>query len=107
MDSLQQFTDRELEQIVEEAALYMCACPGQVAAEIRTLRHLIRYQRDCQSGPGTMGEVHATIAEAGLAAHALMEDCLNRVLEMEGWDRQTLKMPPNLRALRDRLIDEA
>ena len=34
-----------------------------------------------------------------------MENCLDRVLELEGWDRTTLKMPANLRKLRDELIE--
>ena len=49
MDLQQRFSDEQLHQIVEEASIYMCACPGQVANELRQLRHLIRYQRDCMS----------------------------------------------------------
>lgn len=41
------FTQSQLEKIVNEAAIYMCACPAQVAAEIRRLRQLISYQNDC------------------------------------------------------------
>lgn len=36
----QRFSDLQLEEIIEEAAIYMCACPGQVAAELRNLRSL-------------------------------------------------------------------
>ena len=100
------FSDQDLESIVEEAAIYMCACPGQVASEIRGLRNLIRYQRDCIHGGKTPAGVHRTIEAAAREAHALMENCLERVLEMEGWDRATLKMPAGLRKLRIDLLND-
>lgn len=104
MDLQARFSDNDLLNIVEEAAIYMCACPGQVAQEIRQLRHLIRYQRDCLSTGNTLTEVHERIAASACDAHQLMEDCLDQVLELEGWDRKTLKMPTGLRQLRDELI---
>lgn len=107
MDLQKKFADRELEMIVEEAAIYMCACPGQVASEIRGLRSLIRYQRDCLHSGKTPHAVHQTIEASAREAHASMEICLERVLEIEGWDRKTLKMPAGLRQLRDDLLNEA
>lgn len=104
MDPQTKFSDCELEKIIEEAMLYMCACPGQLATEIRRLRELIRYQRDCERGETSSALVHRTIAEAGGQAHALMENCLQQVLEIEGWDRATLKMPAGLRKLRDDIL---
>lgn len=105
MDSSTKFSDRELEKIVEEAAIYMCACPGQVAAEIRALRKLIRYQRDCLFDEKMPESVHSVIETSAIQAHALMESCLEQVLELEGWDRDTLKMPAGLRDLRDELLN--
>ena len=105
MNLQNRFKDDELQKIVEEAAIYMCACPGQVADEIRQLRHLIRYQRDCVTQGITPNVVHETIESAAREAHVVMENCLDRVLELEGWDRTTLKMPANLRKLRDELIE--
>jgi hypothetical protein len=99
------FSDLELEQIVEEATIYMCACPGQVAVEVRSLRELYRYQNRCEIEPGNDVAVHRTIAEATRRAHALMEECMERVLEIEGWDRTTLKMPEGLRRKRSELIE--
>jgi hypothetical protein len=104
MELQQNYRDDELEKIVQEAILYMCACPCQVAAEIRQLRQLIHYQRNCEQASETPSPVHQAIAEAAIAAHAVMEDCLTRVLEIEGWDRQTLKMPEGLRQLRDEIV---
>jgi len=99
------FSDQELEQIVEEATIYMCACPGQVAVQLRALRELHRYQGNCEIEPGNDVEVHRTIAEATRRAHALMEECMERVLAIEGWDRSTLKMPEGLRRKRAEMID--
>lgn len=105
MDLKNRFDDEELERIIEEAAIYMCACPGQVANQIRQLRQVIRYQRDCLSEAKTPNLVHHTIEARSREAHALMEACLDQVLEIEGWDRVTLKMPAGLRKLRDELIE--
>ncbi len=104
MDLQQRFSDEQLHQIVEEASIYMCARPGQVANELRQLRHLIRYQRDCITEGKTPSLVHQTIEAASQEAHAVMENCLDRVLEIEGWDRATLKMPAGLRKLRDEFL---
>lgn len=100
----QRFTDLELENLIEEAAIYMCACPGQVAVQMRTLRELYRYQNRCEVSPDNDPLVHRTIAESTLQAHRIMEDCLERVLAIEGWDRATLKMPEGLRRKRDEII---
>lgn len=107
MELQKKFSDSELEAIVEEALIYMCACPGQVATEVRGLRSLIRYQRDCIHSGKTPETVHQTIEASAREAHAVMEACLERVLEIEGWDRKTLKMPAGLRKLRDELLDES
>ncbi len=96
-----QFSDSELERIVDEATIYMCACPGQVAVQLRSLRELYSYQVSCEQEPESDKKVHQTIAAATALAHELMEQCMNRVLEIEGWDRSTLKMPEGLRRKRD------
>jgi hypothetical protein len=41
--------------------------------------------------------VHDTIAAATAQSHAAMEECLRRVLEIEGWDPATLTLPEVLR----------
>lgn len=107
MDLQSKYSDNALEKIVEEAAIYMCTCPGQVASEIRTLRSLIRYQRECLHSGNKLQTVHQTIATSATEAHALMEACLERVLEIEGWDAKSFKMPEGLRQVRDRMLDES
>lgn len=61
MDLQKKFSDHELERIADEAAIYMCACPAQVVTEIRGLRHLIRYQRECIQSARTPESVHQII----------------------------------------------
>lgn len=99
-----EYSDAELDRIVEEAMLYMCACPGQVASEIRRLRELIAYQQQCERQADNIGAVHACIVQHAIEAHRLMEACLHEVLTLEGWDSQTLQMPEGLRRRRDDLL---
>ncbi|MCK7490431.1 MAG: hypothetical protein MZW92_00430 [Comamonadaceae bacterium] len=44
------------------------------------------------------------IAESTQQAHALLEDCMEKVLEIEGWDRETLRMPEGMRRKRADLL---
>lgn len=99
------FTEADLSKIVEEATIYMCACPAQVAEQIRKLRNLVRYQEECDSQMDTDSVVHKTIAKAGLQALKIMEDCMDEVLTLEGWDRTTLTMPEGLRKRRDEIVN--
>ena len=104
MELTKRFSEAELEKIIDEAFLYMCACQAQVAAELRRLRKLISYQRNCEKTSQVGAEVHQVIANAASEAHALLESCLDQVLTIEGWDRKTLTMPPGLRVIRDASI---
>ncbi|RAU23525.1 hypothetical protein CU669_04795 [Paramagnetospirillum kuznetsovii] len=98
------FTQAQIESVLEDAAIYMCACPAQVCREILNLRNLYRYQQDCVAGSGDP-HVHGLIAESVMATHKVMEDCLAAVMDYEGWDRVTLRMPDGLRKIRDTLIE--
>lgn len=103
MDYIERFTDVELEKIIEEGLIYMCACPAQVADTLRKVRELHRYQLNCLVNPNNDGRVHEAIARSSVLAHAQLQDCLDEVLELEQWDRQTLSMPAGLR---DRQVRE-
>lgn len=93
----ERFSDADLEKIIEEGLIYMCACPAQVADTLRKVRDLYRYQINCLEKPNNDSLVHNTIAETAITTHSLLQDCLEKVLEVEKWDRRTLQMPPNLR----------
>jgi len=97
MEYVERFTDAELEHIVEQGLIYMCACPAQVAEAMRKLRELYRYQLRCQQNPDNNSTVHTAIAQSTVQAHAILQDCLDQVVLLEQWDRATLTMPENLR----------
>ena len=100
------YTNVQLEQILEEAMIYMCACPAQVSEQLLLLRKLFEYQSSCISKGSLLLEVHRRIADSTRIAHAEMEKCLDDVLHIEGWDLQTLSMPEGLRELRHKSIDQ-
>jgi len=104
MEYVETFTDQELDRIIEEATIYMCACPAQVADALRQLRALYRYQQRCLLGPDTTPEVHERIALSTVRAHAELQQCLDDVLTLEQWDRSTLRMPPGLRQRQHREV---
>lgn len=99
------FSDSQLIKIIDEATIYMCACPAQVAREITRLREVYVYQRNCLQDGSLMAQVHERIADSTRIAHAEMEQCLDDVLRMEGWDRDSLTMPAGLRKLRDQAVE--
>lgn len=98
MTYVESFTAEELEKIIEAGMIYMCACPAQVAENVRKLRELRRYQLSCLEDPENCSIVHQTIADDTVVAHAQMQDCLEKVLIIEEWDRTTLEMPEGLRS---------
>jgi uncharacterized protein (UPF0335 family) len=66
--------------------------------QITNLRKLFDYQKQCiemdeLSGNGIDVKVHRRIAEVTKQAHQLMEQCLDEILDLEGWDRSKLEMP--------------
>lgn len=99
MEYEERFTDTDLGKVVEQAMIYMCVCPAQVADSVRKLRELYRYQLLCIENPENSKVVHAQIMQSTLQAHSIMQDCLDKVIELEGWDRTTFEMPIGLRKL--------
>ncbi len=75
----------------------MCACPAQVADTIRKVRALYYYQLQCLNDPNNETEVHQSIGRSAALAHTELQNCMEKILELENWDRATLTMPPALR----------
>lgn len=98
------FDNSQLAHIIDQALIYQCACPGQVAQHILGLRELFRYQTSCGAMRSEDFGIHARIMEAVERTHAEMETCLTDILAAEGWDMVTLTMPEGLRKLRDELL---
>ena len=97
MNYEERFTDAELDTVVEQGMIYMCACPAQVADGLRKLRELLRYQNRCLENPNNDSRVHTTIARSVIEAHETLQRCLDEVIVLEKWDRATLEMPADLR----------
>lgn len=91
------FSTRDLSIVIDQALIYQCACPAQVCNSLIELRELYDYQINCIEQSEVDKQVHKTIAESTAKAHAELEICLEKVLHLEGWNRETLEMPDNLK----------
>ncbi|MEQ1637039.1 MAG: hypothetical protein ABL903_10115 [Methylococcales bacterium] len=96
------FSAYQLAIVNEQAALYTCACPIHVSLQIANLRKLFNYQLDCMANETATDsdiqlQVHRRIAEVTKQAHQLMEQCLDEILDLEGWDKTKMEMPAGLR----------
>jgi hypothetical protein len=96
------FSALQLAIINDQAALYTCACPVHISLQIANLRKLFDYQKECiasetSSDNSVQIQVHHRIAEVTKQAHQLMEQCLDEILDLEGWDRTKLEMPAGIR----------
>jgi hypothetical protein len=96
------FSALQLSIINDQAALYTCVCPLQVSMQIASLRKLFDYQKECiasetSSDNQVQIQVHHLIAEVTQQAHQLMEQCLDDILDLEGWDRTKMEMPTGIR----------
>lgn len=60
------------------------------------MHNLHAYQQDCENRDDTDVRVHQAIARATCEAYAIIEQCLLEVLQIEGWDLETLTLPPAL-----------
>ena len=93
----EQFDAVQISKVIDQALVYQCACPAQVCRAIFELRELYEYQIMCASDSANDALVHQTIATATEKSHELMEECLKKILEIEGWDQTTFTMPQALR----------
>ncbi len=90
------FTKQQLTDILDQASIYVCACPAQLCQAILEQRKLYNYQAHCLNDNATDHQVHTAIARTVEETHALLEACLIEVLLLEGWDMQSLRMPTDL-----------
>lgn len=88
-----------MNKIIEQALIYQCACPAQVAELLLELRRVEKYESDCLNGATDhLADSHILIAREVAKAHHILEDCLDKVLDIEGWDRGSYHMPEGLRS---------
>ncbi len=92
------FDAEQVSRIIDQALMFQCACAAQLATTLLELRDLFDYEEKCREGADESGRrVHDAIARAAREAHERMEQCLDEVLRLEGWDMATLTMPEGLR----------
>ena len=96
------YTPQDLLHILEQAVIYQCACPAQICKSLQSAHALYAYQQQCLNATQTDVAVHQRIAETALRLIAELEQCLEDVLQLEGWDMATLTMPADLQK---RLLD--
>jgi len=101
------FSNAQLRRINLQSILYLCSCPSQVGMQIDSLCKLYDYQATCadRGRSELQNLVHQRIAEATIAAHQIMEDCLLEVMQLEGWDPVTLEMSESLRLVLEEEIN--
>lgn len=93
----EQFNAAQISKVIDQALIYQCACPAQVCKAIFDLRELYDYQMNCANNSENDELVHKTIAAAAEVSHQIMEECLKKVLEIEGWDQTDFVMPELLK----------
>jgi hypothetical protein len=93
----EQFNASQISKVIDQSLIYQCACPAQVCRTIFELRELYEYQINCANNSTNDKRVHDAIALATEQAHVIMEACLGQILEIEGWDKNSLAMPEALK----------
>ncbi|OYW29040.1 MAG: hypothetical protein B7Z51_07580, partial [Methyloversatilis sp. 12-65-5] len=58
------YNSEQLQHILDQAGIYMCACPAQVATQMLELRKLHQYQLNCMDEMPQLADTHRRIAEA-------------------------------------------
>ena len=96
------YTPQDLRFIIEQATIYQCACPAQICTSLQSAHALYAYQQQCLTETDIDAAVHQRIAETAERLIAELEQCLQDVLVLEGWNLDTLEMPA---ALQKRLLD--
>jgi hypothetical protein len=94
---IQRFSDEVISKILDQSVFYQCACPAQVCKLINQQRDLFAYQTKCLDLTDTDRAVHQCIGDAVRRNHIEMEDCLEEILRLEGWDPSTYEMPEALK----------
>lgn len=87
------FSDQVIIHILEQSIIYHCACPAQICKAINGQRALYNYQKNCLNSTDTDKTVHQLIADTVESTHAQLEQCLEQILLLEGWDMTTYQMP--------------
>lgn len=91
------FSNEIITHILDQSLIYTCACPAQVCRTINEQRRLFNYKKQCLNLTDTDKAVHQAIANTVANTHAQLEQCLDEVLRLEGWNMDTYQMPEGMR----------
>ena len=97
------YSDKQLTFIRKQAMIYQCACPAQICESIENIRMLYKMQESCLDINDIDKSVHECIKETAEKTHDELEQCLATILQIEGWDMNSLIMPAHLSK---RLLDD-
>ena len=100
----ERYNTEQISKVIDQALIYQCACPAQVCKAIFEMRELFDYQINCSSDSKNNPLVHKAIAAAAEASHEIMEECLNHILDIEGWNQEIFVMPESLKQKKFKLL---
>lgn len=90
------FSNEVIAHIKGQSIIYTCACPAQICKVINESRALFTYQQQCLNLTDTDKAVHQAIAKTAESIHVLLEQCLEDILQLEGWDMETYQLPESM-----------
>ncbi len=78
------FTDQQLSQIVKISSSIQCECPQHLASLLFSLTAFETYSAECENRSPEDAELHAYLYHSTAKSRVLIEDALERVMEVEG-----------------------
>lgn len=78
------FDARQLAQIVSIGGSIACECPNHLAELVASLTAFEQYSSECANRNARDRELHAHLNQSAGFARAMLEDCLLKVMEIEG-----------------------
>lgn len=78
------FDAQQLSQIVSLAGSIACECPNHLAELVVSLSAFEQYSSECANRNDSDRELHAHLNQSAGFARAILEDCLIKVMEIEG-----------------------
>jgi hypothetical protein len=78
------FDAQQLAQIVTLAGSIACECPNHLAELVASLGAFEQYSSECANRNASDRELHAHLNQSAGFARAILEDCLVKVMEIEG-----------------------
>lgn len=82
--SPRRFNAQQLAQIVSLNGSIACECPNHLAELVSSLNAFEQYSSECANRNASDRELHAHLNQSAGFARAILEDCLVKVMEIEG-----------------------